>query len=506
MKWMVRVVCVCLSSRLSQTIIVDRFDQLHPPVHFFRSLHLQPFNAMDMTNIVESLPLPPHTHLYAHVLGCIFGFLTFVELHAVMRTSRTWLAVVCAMPPLATGKRVYDSKHMPRIISSRLVRHVIALELGSSVAHPESLITWVHGLPCLRILSFRTAVSDSWANTFSTMHWPRSLQEITIDFFAYSLAINMSAQSMAAINHAILAVSQLPKLHTLNINTTIQPCVNSDISFAPLSSACSLTHLSINAGLYHLSPDHLSQLRNLQISCVKVTPCSHEEFTQLLASGPPLTWTELINDQIRFDDTLAALIPVALPCMELVHLNNHDLLRLRSLSFLPQMASLRRLIIDASKCGDNRRRHIARMLTSMSATLPVLKHVQLYRLRFHTDQLQQWLTLTPSLEQLDLVRIHVTSSAFLSSVRTTIRSVNLYQCRALDAQELLVQLQELSHLTKLSLCGSLTYASTGHDLTTLTLPSDLLPTLTTFHYKSEVYEVAARFDQSRAEDDLDKEK
>jgi hypothetical protein len=460
--------------------------------------------VMQSSSTLVPLP-PPHMKLYAHVLGCIFGFLTFAELHMTMLTSRSWLAVVCAMPALTDGKWAFNPStgKLERMVVSRLARHVIDLELQVHEIRPQSLTKWIHGFPYLRILSFRAAASDRWVDTFATLRLPQSLQKVNMFFPSDSSAHEGHVPSVAAINAAIVAVSQLPNLHTLRIDITSKLRAISAISFAPLSSAHSLTDVGRHN---HLSPDHVSQIRNLQMSHVKVLPCSREEFSQLLLTrGPPIPWRELINDQIWIDDTLAAILPAALPALELVRLTNNSLSRLYSFAFLPRMAALCRLIIDANNCGDRRRRRIVKMLTEMSTPLPLLEQIQLFNLPFRTEQLQQWLTLMPRLNTLELVRIHVNSLAFLSSVRKTLRCFELSQSGPFDAQTLLLQLQELPLLHVLFLHGSLSSSSTGHELTKLTLPSDLLPTLTDFHYSNITVTSSDYFEQLRAAEDSDEE-
>jgi hypothetical protein len=76
--------------------------------------------------------LPPHHKLYCHALESIFVFLTFAELHAVLRTSRVWMDVVCSMRGLANGK-VLTNQHnydgsgrstMDIVLASRMARRV----------------------------------------------------------------------------------------------------------------------------------------------------------------------------------------------------------------------------------------------------------------------------------------------------------------------------------------------------------------------------------------------
>jgi hypothetical protein len=444
------------------------------------------------TQVVQSsssLPLPPYTRLYAHVLGCIFDFLSFEDVHAAMQVNRDWCAVVNTMPVLTAGKRLDNPKksHVASILASRLARHIVALVI-SNRRHPSRWMALAHELPYLREFSFCVDSEYPWDPTLPLMRLPAVLQHVDVTF-SYTYNVGgirglTRCPSDSTINAMIIAVSHLPSMHTLSISI---PSANAAISFAPLQRAQSLTSLRIDAGYSwagsSMGQNHLLQIRQLQqLSHIDMKPCSQEAFLAFIQSGPPLLWRELTKCDVWIDDTLASLIPIAFPRVDSVSLKNCDLQRLHSFHFLPRITSLRKLLITCLGCNNHLQQHVAKMLDEMTEPLPLLQHLIFRTIPLDSTQLKRWLTLTPQLDEMELLGMSMTSSEFLSSVRTTLSHIAFFQCRNLDKDELVSQLQRLPHLTYLEFLGSPDTRLTAHSITMLTPPSKLLPALTSFKY------------------------
>jgi hypothetical protein len=77
----------------------------------------------------RSLPV----QLHHHALESIFGFLSFDGLYSAMLVDRDWLAAVSSMRGLAEGgKELRSMDHLAAALTSRLARHVSALDVSTS--------------------------------------------------------------------------------------------------------------------------------------------------------------------------------------------------------------------------------------------------------------------------------------------------------------------------------------------------------------------------------------
>jgi hypothetical protein len=424
-------------------------------------------------------PSPPHTRLYANVLGCIFACLAFDELRSAMMACRSWLAVVYSMPGLdAGGKSVMHNGNPPtfaNMLVSRLSRHIATIHFFStSLVGVKELAALSRSsmFACLRKMSFHTC--KQWDRPCQVpVLFPRSLEQIDVSF--------RNRSSFATINAVIASISQLPSLHSLLVRMPLGASIDPSISFSPLQQAHSLKSFYMDG--FHAELSHLLPIRQLQqLSSFQVRLCSTNLFVQLLQQhGPPLQWKGLANSDISIEDTLAALLPSTLPCIDSISLRHEDLLKLHSLQLLPQMRALITLTIQCVGCIDTENMRIAQVLLSMVEPLPQLKHLWFTGLPFESTQLQRWLLLTPHLEKLHIAQMNVESLAFLSVVRDTLQSLDLSWCltRSLEPQELLTQLQDLRHLSNLKLYKSLGHRLSDHSLQTLKL---LLPGLSSFEY------------------------
>jgi hypothetical protein len=349
----------------------------------------------------HSLPSsqPPYTRLYPQVLGCIFDFLSFDDVHTAMRTNCEWRKVVCTMPALTDGKRLScpGPKLFASILASPLARHVIGLFVLNRIDSAR----WTElafGLPFLREIWFSVFSADPWE---PSKRLPSSLQSVYVTFSRTFIGADViSGPSDSTINAVISTLSQLPLMNTLDIQVSSP---SSAVTFAPLQHARSLTSLHITKGpewsREALHPNHMLQIRQMQqLSHVDIRPCSRQAFMDLLLhDSSPLSWKGLIHPNMRIDDALVSLLPTVLPRIEHLPLRRHDLQRLHNFRFLPKMASLRKLFISCVGCNGRRQTRVVKMLDEMTEPLPLLQHLIFCDIPLDSTQLQRWLTLTPRL-------------------------------------------------------------------------------------------------------------
>ncbi len=419
-------------------------------------------------------PPPPHTRLYADVLGATFDFLTFKELRSAMMVCRGWLAAIYAMRGLTSGTTVSYCSNLAPLLASRLSRHVSRFGDGSQLMAARRLQQLVVAMPFLRTLAFRLATDPGWQPTLHTLHLPSTLR--TVHLFDLS---NLSVES---INALIAVRSRQAALTVLELifNQTLA----SAVSFTPLQAATSLVKLRISCpSKTELTPQHLQQIRQLAVTELDLHPCSAATLLSLLQmEGPPLRWTKL-PAMMRVDDAVASLLPT-LP--HLVELSSLPFSResLTSFAFLSQMPALRSLTINLCTKGHVIAARYDAYLVAMNQPLPHLTSFTLTRSQLSTAQLTSLLSLMPRLESLRLEIMHeLKSLTCLLPVKDTLRSLKLVWCAHGDMLPIKLQpLLQLQQLTELRLDRSLSQPFDDLSLALFTPPTQLLPRLTKFSY------------------------
>jgi hypothetical protein len=405
-----------------------------------------------------SVPPPPSSRLYRHMLECIFAFLECGELAASLRVSKGWLAAAQSMSSLQL-QVVLSSKSLLTVPQSTLRRHIAVLGdscarmvltaefcsiVARHMAHIRCLTGWLH--PSL---------------------WPGLL---TLPAALRQLDLRVPRSSLHA---ALEAIGCLPLLESLTLR--FLHAVDSTISFAPLAAAPQLRSLDLSwvrkVGLSDVQVDELRALTRLHTIRLPRMPMTL--LHRLLRQPHALQWQEMVLN-VPLRDEVAALLP-QLPFLTALCLGAVTCTRFDWLRALPHLTAL-----DVGSHGNS-----LALLSALSLCAGLASLLLRYADDHTAAHLADFLPRLPSLRCLKLFYLQTRSLRFLAQQPTALQltSLHLILCQYLSLSELR-HVHALSGLTSLHLVESFDEPLDAHSRSLLEPPSLFLPQLEDFMYSS----------------------
>ena len=437
----------------------------------------------------------PVSRLYKDVLGVVFDFLTFDELHGCMLVCQEWLAAVCNMCGLSSGKYVPLGVDRTALFSSRLSRHISLLEhtcKSMNDSSSQQLARIVAACPFLRVLHLTvestTLAGGNEHGAFRCNEEPHHVQLPALLSCVNLRVHGDNAVTTSAANALIRVLGAHAQLRRLHFSFDTE--VPAHVSFAALQQAKKLGSIFISRRQHqHAAPLTLSQiaeLRLLTVSIFDLVPCAADELLVFLQlPGPPLQWRELPYTDRVINDAVGALLP-ALPNITELLPAHFQWEHISSLAFLPRMQQLNTLQVDMSELSSDVLTHqrVSTALAALDEPMPCLTYLELHYVQLSTPQLRALLTLTPQLESLILYRMDsLCDLSLLKCVQATLCWLTIGFCTHEDfTAAQLLQLRKLK-LSSLSLFSSLCEPLDGMSLALLQPTSLLLPSLQNFSYE-----------------------
>ncbi len=422
---------------------------------------------------------PPHLRLHQHALESIFGSLSFQELRCALLVSHRWLAAVCSMRSLAHGKKFLRGLNFSAATpASALARHVGVLTMGKLPLTLAQLQQICSCMLFLRELWFE--IQPSREGNWSDLLLPPSLLRLHVS------CEKVSGITVAQLIAAVSTHQQLEELH-LTEPRQLHRLVETGavrVSFAPLRAMSSLKQLYLRGSTWPTAAQ-IKDLRALvQLEELAIPECSEEQLLQLLEpqSNSQLQWTQLPS---RTSDSLTDAVVALLPALPRLSSFEICILSagLTNFNFLSQLPALTSVSLMAGS-SDASHQRLDAMLLALSTPMPRITSFHCDRSDLASPQLAALLALMPNLQRLVLLSLsNLDSLSFLISLRTTLRFFRLQQCShpKLTPAVLLEGLHGLL-LTEFESLHSLMLHE--QQLAALTPPSILLPTLSSFKYRT----------------------